>query len=419
MTMHRLIITSFLLLVLLSNQSTFAASRIALVVGNGHYPSLGALRNPPNDARLMATTLRSLGFDVIERINSNQKDMRKAIKLFGNQLEAAGPDAAGLFYFAGHGVQVRGENFMIPTNVDIQDEADVRIEAVSANAVQENMAFAGNNLNIIILDACRNNPFKRSFRSGTRGLARMDASKGTLIAYATAPGDVAADGRGDNSPYTEALANALKIPGLSIEQLFKHVRNQVVSTTNSAQVPWEASSLTGADFYFSGSSTAPQIVAPLPIRDRETLFWQSVKDSKFPADFQAYLEQYPNGTFSGLARVRVDALTKQTIASKQSAAHPYDGNWNGWLRTYGGLFNSPVEATFTVTVNDSRLRGTVHMYGESRTIKADVDPSGALKNGRLDGSMQGYDLRGTLEQGLGDGALMGWKLEYKMKRSSP
>jgi len=171
--------------------------------------------------------------------------MKRAIKAFGNRLEAGGKGAVGLFYYAGHGVQVGGENYMIPVDVEIQDEDDVDIEAVFANAVLANMAYAGNRLNIIVMDACRNNPFRRSFRAVSRGLARMDASKGTLIAYATAPGEVAADGSGDNSPYTKALAKAMLTRGLTVERVFKEVRNDVVVAIKNNQVPWEASSLTG------------------------------------------------------------------------------------------------------------------------------------------------------------------------------
>lgn len=304
------------LAIIVTSQPSFAEKRIALVIGNGAYPNLGVLKNPPNDAKLMARTLRSLGFDVIERIDANQKGMKKAIKAFGNKLEAAGKDAVGLFYYAGHGVQVSGTNYMIPVNVDIQDEADVDIEAVSANAVQGNMAFAGNRLNIIIMDACRNNPFKRSFRSASRGLAKMDASKGTLIAYATSPGDVAADGKGKNSPYTKSLAKAMLTPGLTVERMFKEVRNQVVNATNSRQVPWEASSLTGADFYFKSSSATPPspFATPVPVLppsiDREALFWESIKDSPSSVDLEEFLKKFPNGTFSSLAKRRLDALKK-------------------------------------------------------------------------------------------------------------
>lgn len=317
------------LAVLLASEPSFAEKRIALVIGNGAYPNLGVLKNPPNDAKLMARTLRSLGFDVIERIDADQKGMKKAIKAFGNKLEAGGKDAVGLFYYAGHGVQVGGANYMIPVNVDIQDEADVDIEAVSATAVQGNMAFAGNRLNIIVMDACRNNPFKRSFRSASRGLAKMDASKGTLIAYATSPGDVAADGKGDNSPYTAALAKAMLTPGLTVERMFKEVRNQVVTATNSNQVPWEASSLTGADFYFNGGGTtlqAPTAAAPAtqaaPAIDKEAMFWQSVQNSENVDLYEAYLSQYPTGTFAILAKVKIAELKKNIQTASLTSAKP-------------------------------------------------------------------------------------------------
>jgi ABC-type transporter MlaC component len=301
------------LAVFLTGQSALAEKRIALVIGNGTYPNLGALKNPPQDAKLMARTLRSLGFEVIERIDANQKGMKKAIKAFGNKLEATGKDAVGLFYYTGHGVQVRGENFLVPVNVDIQDEADVDIEAVSANAVLDNMAFAGNDLNIVILDACRNNPFKRGFRSASRGLARMDASRGTLIAYATSPGDVAADGSGTNSPYTAALATAMRKPDLLVEQMFKQVRVSVQHRTKDAQTPWESSSLTGNFYFVPGSKGSAGGLAAMPLdlnnTQEEIAYWQSIQDSRNSKDFQSYLERYgETGAFTILARNRVKTL---------------------------------------------------------------------------------------------------------------
>jgi len=285
--------------------------RVALVIGNGTYPNVGELPNPPNDAKLMSETLRALDFDVIERVNVGQKDMKRAIKLFGTKLEAAGKDAVGLFYFAGHGVQVRGINYLIPVNVDIEDEADVDIEAVSARAIQEQMRYAGNRLNVIVMDACRNNPFKRSFRSASRGLARMDATKGTLIAYATSPGDVAADGSGENSPYTEALSKALLTPGLTVERIFKEVRNSVVAATNNRQIPWEASSLTGGDFYFKAKPV--QVAASIPSApstSTEVLVWNSIKDSSDPATFRGYLKQYPAGIFAAIATEKLQSAER-------------------------------------------------------------------------------------------------------------
>ena len=303
-----------------------AVKRIVLVIGNGAYEKVGALTNPPNDARLIARTLRGLGFEVIERIDADQKTMKRALRDFGYKLDAAGDDGVGLFYYAGHGLQVNGRNYLIPTSADIQRENDVGIESVAADSVLETMEYARNRLNIVIMDACRNNPYKRGFRSATRGLAKIQATRGTLIAYATAPGNVAADGAGDNSPYTEALARAMNTPGLTVERMFKRVRNNVVKATNERQVPWESSSLVGADFYFKGgaassavtptvSVTPPQTAPGFDARAMELAFWNSIKDSTDPADLEQYLENFPKGLFAGLARNSLKRLRKTTTAS--------------------------------------------------------------------------------------------------------
>ena len=247
-----------------------AAKRIALVIGNGAYERVGALTNPPNDARLIARTLRGLGFEVIERIDADQKTMKRALRDFGYKLDAAGDDGVGLFYYAGHGLQVNGRNYLIPTTADIQRENDVGIESVAADSVLETMEYARNRLNIVIMDACRNYPYKRGFRSATRGLAKIQATRGTLIAYATAPGNVAADGAGDNSPYTEALARAMNTPGLTVERMFKRVRNNVVKATNERQVPWESSSLVGADFYFKGGAASSAVTPTVSVTPPRT-----------------------------------------------------------------------------------------------------------------------------------------------------
>ncbi len=220
--------------------------RIALVIGNGAYKS-APLRNPVNDASDIADALERLGFSVSLKTDANQRNMKKAIRAFGKQLRKGG---VGLFYFAGHGIQVKGSNYLIPIGAEIETEPDVEYEAVDAGRVLAQMEDAGNNLNIIILDACRDNPFGRSFRSSNRGLAQMDAPTGSILAYATAPGSVAADGTGKNGLYTSALLKYIMTPGLKIEDIFKKVRIDVIQTTDLKQVPWEASSLTG-DFYFN------------------------------------------------------------------------------------------------------------------------------------------------------------------------
>jgi hypothetical protein len=232
--------------------------RVALVVGNGRYAS-SPLTNPANDADLIAATLRGLGFEVRLQKNADQASMKRAIEDFGAALDKAGPDSIGLFYYAGHGVQMNGRNYLIPVGANINRDADVDIEAVSADWVLEQMRSARNRLNFVILDACRNNPFVRSFRSADGGLAKMDAPAGVLIAYSTAPGDVAADGEGSNSPYSVALAQAMRDSDEPAELMFKQARDAVRHATADRQTPWEASSLTGQNFYFA---TAARPAAP-------------------------------------------------------------------------------------------------------------------------------------------------------------
>jgi len=202
--------------------------RLALVIGNSSYKS-APLRNPANDAQDMATTLKGLGFDVMHKENADQRTMKRGIREFGKKLRNGG---MGLFYYAGHGVQVKGRKYLIPIGAQIDTESEVEYEAVDAGRVLGQMEDAGNDLNIAILDACRDNPFIRSFRTVTRGLARMDAPKGSIVAYSTAPGEVAADGEGRNGVYTKHLIKYMKVPGLSVEQVLKKVRRQVIEETN-------------------------------------------------------------------------------------------------------------------------------------------------------------------------------------------
>lgn len=244
------------IIVLASIMATARAEpRIALVIGNAAYKN-SPLRNPVNDARLIGQTLRAVGFEVIERTDLDQNGMKRVIQEFGLKLEGAGRDAVGLFYYSGHGVQAAGRNFLIPTTANIARASDLDIDAVDANWVMAQMAEAGNRLNFVILDACRDNPFTKGFKSAQRGLSVMQAPTGTLIAYATSPDDVAADGEGTNSPYTAALAAALPTQGVPAEQVFKRVRNRVLAETSGQQTPWESSSLVGADFYFAAPSGA-------------------------------------------------------------------------------------------------------------------------------------------------------------------
>ena len=219
--------------------------RVALVIGNSSYKS-APLKNPANDAADIAKTLRGLGFQVTLKQNQSRESMAQAIREFGNQLKRGG---TGLFYYAGHGMQVKGKNFLIPVDSDIQSEDEVPYRGIDANELLAKMESARNRVNIVILDACRNNPFARSFRSSAQGLAQMDAPVGTLVAFATAPGSVAADGTGRNGLYTQHLLASLNKPGLKIEDVFKRVRVGVRQGSRGKQIPWENTSLEG-DFYF-------------------------------------------------------------------------------------------------------------------------------------------------------------------------
>ena len=289
--------------------------RVALVIGNGAYDT-GRLRNPVNDAAAMSAALQGAGFEVTLLEDAGFLDIRRAIRGFGAALKRGG---VGLFYYAGHGVQVRGVNYMIPTDTEITAAEDVEAEGLDVNRVLAKMASAGNRLNIVILDACRNNPYGQSYRGARSGLAQTRAPSGTYIAYATAPGQVASDGQGANSPFTEALISAMGREGLKLEDVFKEVRGQVQTASRGDQVPWTSSSITG-DFYFkprqrvkpeTEPETEPKIAPPVtPVAsDRDALFWSSVKDSDEAGDFAEYLKQFPDGTFTGLAKRRLAALT--------------------------------------------------------------------------------------------------------------
>lgn len=237
--------------------------RVALVIGNATYKDAPPLRNSVNDARSMSSALNGLGFEVIEVTDAPQKEINRAITLFGSKLNS---NTIALFYYAGHGIQVKGKNYIIPVDAQIATEAAVASESVAVETVLEQLNASP--VSIIILDACRNNPFERGFRKmGGGGLAQMDAPRGSFIAYATAPGKTAADGNGKNGLFTQELLRQINEPGLDLEKVFKRVRANVAAKSGDAQVPWDSSSMTG-DFYFKPgmalqtTSLIPSLVVP-------------------------------------------------------------------------------------------------------------------------------------------------------------
>ena len=221
--------------------------RVALVVGNANY-KVRPLKNPRNDADDISRSLRSSGFEVIDLRDASLQQMRNGVRQFGDRLIN---NDVGLVYFSGHGVEVKGRNYFIPVNADIMREDEIADQGLDVSLILEKMSTAGKGVNILIVDACRDDPFGRSFRSSSRGLAQMDAPRGTIIAYATSPGKVASDGdpRERNSPYTKNLIKAMQQPNKPIEQVFKEVRRAVQEETKNQQTPWENTSLSG-DFFF-------------------------------------------------------------------------------------------------------------------------------------------------------------------------
>ncbi len=250
---------------------------VALVIGNGDYRAVPRLRNPVNDARLIARTLRGLGFTLVggdAQIDLDQNKFERAVRRFGEMLPGA---EIALFYYAGHGMQYQGANWLVPVDANPSRPQDLDFQMVDAELVLKQMQGAGTKLNVMILDACRNNPFGgRGLRGGEVGLAQMQAPEGTVISYATQPGNVAMDGAGADSPYTLALADSMPRPGLDVLRMFNRIGVEVKRATGGEQQPWVAASPIDGDYYFAGGSGAmvaalppppapsPRVVAPVP-----------------------------------------------------------------------------------------------------------------------------------------------------------
>ena len=289
-----------------------AEERLALIIGNSDYGTVSPLDNPSSDARLMSGALVAQGFAVTLLIDSTQVDMKRGIAQFGRDLRGAGPDATGLFYYAGHGVQSFGTNYLLPVDVALNDAADLDLVAVEAQSVLRQMFSARNKTNIVILDACRNNPFNDIPEFNDNGLAEMQAPTGTFLAYATAPGSVALDGIGGNSPFTHAVAEQMNQPGLAIEQMFKQVRVQVLEKTNGQQTPWDASSLT-SDFMFAQAT----VLSNAELEAQQ--LWKSVQASRDPVQIMLFLRGYPDSAVAGEARDLLAEVMEQELAGDAPA----------------------------------------------------------------------------------------------------
>ncbi len=285
---------------------------MALVIGNGAYASVARLPNAASDAKLMGRTLTDLGFKVTELIDADQAAMKTAIADFGRALRASGPDTVGLFYYAGHGVQAAGVNYLLPVNSTIRDEADLDLVGVEGRWVVRQMESARNQTNIVILDACRDNPFAAAGATG-QGLARMDAPTGTFIAYSTAPGTIAMDGRGGNSPFTTALAAAMIRPGQPMEPMFRQVRVAVLKETGGRQTPWDSSSLVREFVFNPGTAAAPRASA-------EQQDWDSARGSRDPGQILQFMRSYPRSMHTEEAQALLQqAQSPRTMAVSATA----------------------------------------------------------------------------------------------------
>ena len=318
------------LLTVLAALPSLAAGRVALVVGNGAYEHSTPLPNPANDAADVAAALKGLGFAVIEGLDLDRTAFEAKLREFARA--ARGAEAA-LFFYAGHGLQVEGRNYLLPVDARLSEEVDLEFEALELRAFLKQMRSRAN---LVFLDACRDNPLAQDLarsmgasRSAAigRGLGRVDAASGTLIAYATQPGNVAADGKGRNSPFTTALLEHIDAPGRSVNDLLTAVTDDVATGTGGRQQPWTHSSLR-KPFYFKAREAKPEpapvaaTTAATPATGRangsarltaeqlaaERVFWETVKDSRDPADVEAYRTRYPGGTYEALAVNRQERL---------------------------------------------------------------------------------------------------------------
>ena len=299
--------------------SASIGDRVALVIGNAAYKNATPLSNTINDAVIMADALKSLGFELVggkAQTNLDKGGLDNVIRKFGETIRGK---RVAFLYYSGHGVQVDGRNYLIPTSANVVSRTDVKYELVNVDNVLEDMNASGTKVNIIVLDACRNNPFgEKGLRGAVSGLAVMDAPSGTLVAYATGPGRTAADGVGKNSPYTESLARIIKEPGLDIEDVFREVGKDVQIKTGGVQVPWKMDSLT-EKFSFgvtgdvegrvrTAGGPGPASVLPKP----ETPRTGSINVKSTPAGAMVYV----NGARKGLTPMTISGLLPGSMGLK-------------------------------------------------------------------------------------------------------
>jgi hypothetical protein len=383
-----------------------AGKRVALVIGNSGYEHAGELVNPKNDAADVAAALEKVGFVVISGIDLDKRGMENAVRRFAREMTGA---EAGAFFYAGHGLQVAGQNYLVPTDAKLDDAAGVDFELIRLDLVQRTMEGAAKT-NILFLDACRDNPLARNLARamGTRstavgkGLASVESGIGTLISFSTQPGNVALDGKGRNSPFAGALAQQLLAGRGDLADMLISVRRSVMQATDNRQVPWEHSSLTDRFYFTAPSGTAPALSYA---EQAELAFWESVRDSKQAAVVRSYIDAYPKGAFVVLAKAIIEQLEQGAsvgadpaagggaaakVASLAPTGAAFDGEWRV-VRESKTCRDKRSE--FVIFVSDGQIRrnrnsgqveadGTIEFKRESK----ETEGSFSAHTGRLVGS---------------------------------
>ena len=340
------------------------APKVALVIGNGKYKDAPALKNAPNDAQSIGGALKATGFAVTLKLDLGREEMLEAIRTYVHLMEQK--KHVGLFYFAGHGVQLDWRNYLLPIDAVIDRIEDVAKQSVDIARLMEGLTKAANPMNVIILDACRENPFGTAKPVAQKGLSQMDAPTQTILAYATSPGNVASDGDGANGLYTENLLREIKVPEAKIEDVFKRVRLCVRRKSNGAQIPWESTSLE-EDFWF----IPPKNLAAASDSEKNKLFeeelatWEKVKAASAPGPLEDFLRRWPSGPFSELAQLQLDqVLARQGEKKVQivaAAGNPYT---QGFVPADT---NFKVGDTYAYTVMERETRKELNRIGGTVT----------------------------------------------------
>jgi uncharacterized caspase-like protein len=353
--------------------------KLALVIGNSAYLSASPLRNPRNDARALASALQGLGFETTVLLDAPRAAVHAAVGSYTAALQRR--KCVGLFFFAGHGVQLAWKNYLLPVDARVATARDVQEQGVELNTLMEGLSRAANPMNIVLLDACRDNPFG-DFKPEARGLSQMDAPLNSILGYATSPGNTASDGEGENGLYTGELLREMKVQYTRIEDVFKRVRLAVRRQSHGAQIPWESTSLED-DYYFipppglAGPSEAEQARQ----YEAELKLWESIENAGNSAPYESYLRNYPSGRFSELAQLGLDqALAREgekPVQPAPVAGNPYSA---GTVRTNTAykvgdfysyaqydLTTGAFKRRFTNTVTEITEREVIYNNGRSAT----------------------------------------------------